>query len=65
MLILGLAVKWQPLSVNVGLLKREVTLPGLRQGRRKGAELSKQEVELRSIFSPLPTLQCLFAAGAY
>lgn len=65
MLILGLAGKWQPLSVNVGLLKREVTLPGLRRGRRKRAELSKQEVELWPVFSSLPTLQCLFAAGAY
>jgi len=56
------------LSVNVGLLKREVTLWGLwqgKRGRRKGAELSKWEVELWPVFSSLPTLQCLFAAGAY
>lgn len=68
MLMLGLAGKQQPLGVNVGLLKREVTLQGLRQGRwgrRKGAELSKREVELWPVFSSLPTLQCLFAAGAY
>lgn len=63
----GLAGKWQPLAVNVGLLEREVTLWGLQQGRRgrKGAELSKREVELWPVFSSLPTLQCLFAAGAY
>lgn len=63
----GLAGKWQRLTVNVGLLAREATLWGLRQGRwgRKGVELSKQEVELWPVFSSLPTLQCLFAAGAY
>lgn len=61
----GLAGK--PLTVNVGLLEREVTLWGLQRGRRggKGDELSKWEVELWPVFSSLPTLQCLFAAGAY
>lgn len=35
------------------------------RGRRKRDELSKQEVELWPVFSSLPTLQRLFAAGAY
>lgn len=67
MLMLRLAEKWQSWckcgSIKVGS-HPSGTVAG-EAGRRKGAELSKQEVELWPVFSSLPTLQCLFAAGAY